>query len=177
MLICDQSVDPMSHEATSELCVLVLHHLWEIEVVFEELFADIAPQSRFSGSQYLADVGAIRSIVTDDVSIQFSGYGPSETPIKEEGVENAHSHQIKSGVGHPSINETYFPQHLLVSQRLATHANGNIANGITTAFIDIAACSLFNFIRPAAESLSSRRWSMKSWYYQWFSLISDGFPP
>lgn len=96
MLICDQSVDPVSDEATSELCVLVLKHLWEIEVVFEKLFADVAPEPRFPGSQYFADVGTIRSVVTDDVSVEFSGYGPCETPIKEERVENAHAHQIKS---------------------------------------------------------------------------------
>ncbi len=86
----------MLNEASAELSVLILVHFGEIEAVIEELLADLIPETRFSRSQNFSDVGSVSSVVADQISVKFSRYGSGETPIKEQRVEDSHSHKVKS---------------------------------------------------------------------------------
>lgn len=86
----------MRHETPLELRMFELDHLWEIEVIFEQLLTHIMPQSWLPGPKYFSNVRSIGSIIANDVRVEFPRDRASEAPIKKQRVEYSHSHKVES---------------------------------------------------------------------------------
>lgn len=85
----------MRNEASPEFCMLVLVHLREIEVIFEQLLAHLLPQPRFTRPQHLPNVRTVGAVIADQISVQLSWYWSREAVVDEERVENTHTHKVK----------------------------------------------------------------------------------
>ena len=81
----------MADEAVAELNASVLVHFGEIEVVLVELSTELGPQSWLAGSEQLANVGSVSSVVGNDIGVEFAGNRAGEPPVHEDRVENEHA--------------------------------------------------------------------------------------
>lgn len=97
----------MAHHSPPELLAHVLVHLREVELVLEELMRKLRPQSRFAGTEGLADVSAVLPRVADQIRVHFARDWPRETPIHKNGPKDAHAYKVKASLGHSSINKSY----------------------------------------------------------------------
>lgn len=86
----------MRNEPSPEFCMLVLVHLREIEVIFEQLLAHLLPQPRLTSPQHLTNVRTVSPVIADQISVQLSGYWSCESVVEEERVEDTHTHKVKS---------------------------------------------------------------------------------
>ena len=59
----------MADHSPSELLADVLVHLREVEFVLEELLGELRPKSWLAGTDSLADVSPILSIIADQIGV------------------------------------------------------------------------------------------------------------
>lgn len=170
----DHSYDPMSNKTPSKIVTNILVLFREVELVVIQLLRYLCPQSGFSCSQSFADIGSICSWVTDEIGVELSRGWSGETPPHEDGPEDSHSNEVVSCWCHSSVNKSWMKDGVPASHRLTRKAKGKVTAGMRRALTASWLCNRLNFINPSAVSRSSRSWSMKSWYYQWESLISEG---
>ena len=81
-------------------------HFWEVEVEFVKLSRDFAPEAGLVGLETFSDIGSVGSRIGDDVGVEFSRERTSVAPVKEDGVEDAHTKEVQSAGSHSSFSPT-----------------------------------------------------------------------